>query len=409
MLKLFYEIIEDKRMGHDVSNKKDLLSREIEDCNIGHNASSIVEFIDNNILINHHTKDRTFFPARREISILDKSGKKVKKIATGDSVRGRLHEETFLGAIKFPKEDGPIMERKPIMRDGHFDYPEDGKDIVMVKRIPLDSNNFKEIKDLEKIIDANLRIIILSAIDKRIKDGLSFKEAIEQGVWMIDKYGNEIHKDKNGRLLCPIRHVRCKVKAGRGYLTFDKSLKIKKQMYSSPKRLVNIPNRNHKGIVYAINDGNYLCLLYEGIKKGAIDRKCRFVNTFEAAELMRSGSYVDLEKDLWKEPYYSSLTDKKIIYKLSAILKVGTRVILWDKNPSEIYDLSKTELSKRLFIILNFNTASSDRIYLRNHLDAKTEGDNEKISLVPSQFNCLIEHRDFEIDELGRITFQNSI
>ena len=132
---------------------------------------------------------------------------------------------------------------------------------MIVMRIPV--NDIKE-GDADKIIvDPYVRKSICRIIDRRMSEGLSYKEAINGDFWMLDKNGDEIKYSKNGRKLCPIRHVRCKVKAGRGYMTYGTSLSIKEQVYSSTKKLTNITDRSYKKNVYAQNDDNYILLFYE--------------------------------------------------------------------------------------------------------------------------------------------------
>jgi CRISPR-associated endonuclease Csn1 len=80
-------------------------------------SAHIIE-IENNVIINHIPHDKTLTPTIKHIR---KRGKKTGKIAQGDSIRGQLHKETFLGAIKalerneegFPiKENGKYKVRK---------------------------------------------------------------------------------------------------------------------------------------------------------------------------------------------------------------------------------------------------------------------------------------------------------
>lgn len=407
MLDLFYRIEEGKKLNNDVHYLEQQLKEEIEDCNIGGNVASIVDFIENNIIINHFTKDQTFTPARKKVRVKGKevmvhnaNGTLVNKWSTGDSIRGRLHQETYFGAIRLPVEDD---QRQPITKDGNFVY-DDQETITMVTRVDITSFAYE--KDIDKIVDSRLREMISTTVKDRIAKGMTFKEAIQKDIWMLDKYGKEIHVDKNGRPLSPIRHVRCKVAAGRGFMTRDKSLEIRKHIYSSKKQLVHLSNRDYKETLYAQNDANYLYLLYEGIKRGVVDRKSRIINTFEASLIHHEHPNIPLEKIIREDNAYNIIIDKKIEYKLSAIIKVGTRVLLWKESPEEIIDFrnNKEELSKRLYIVGKFNNTGSDHIYLRHHLSTSIDFD---LSLVSNLFNCLIEHRDFEIDRLGNIVFHD--
>ncbi|MFZ1235823.1 MAG: type II CRISPR RNA-guided endonuclease Cas9 [Prevotella sp.] len=421
MLNLFYDIEEKEQLLTNSTNQnyrnailQDLqglrvkLELEKDDCHIGQDVSSVGEFIESNILINHHMKDQMLTSHRRRVRsrgkvvmVKNADGKMVEKWTDGDAVRGRLHNESYYGAIRFPQEEGVGMDRKPEMKDGKFVYAE-SNDIAMVNRVGI--NSFKSEADLVKIIDHMVRENIIKTITRRMENGLSFTESINKDIYMLDKYGHEITADKNGRPVNPIRHVRCKVAAGRGYMTKDKSLEIRHNIEKSTKNLVNIPDRSYKQIVYAQNDSNYLFLLYEGIKKGKLVRKDKIINTFEAAALVKTGNYHDLAKELFNEPYYAGFTEMKVEYKLSAILKVGTRVLMWKETPDELKELGKDELSKRLYIVVKFNNAGADVLYLRNHLNATNESD---LKFVPNNFNCLIEPYHFEIDLLGNIIFKD--
>ena len=221
---------------------------------------------------------------------------------------------------------------------------------------------------------------------------------------MIDKDGNEVKFSKKGRPLAPIRHVRCKVKAGRGYMTIEKALEIRQHNLVSTKANVNVPNKDYKRKVYAQNDSNYLYLLYEGIKKGKVDRKSRIVNLWEATLLNKNNSHQTIDTIIRETSDYNHITEKNVEYRLSAIIRVGDYVLLWKDSPEELREMDVAQLSTRLYNVVKFNNKGSDFLYLRNHLSADIEPDT---MLVPNNVNCLIEHRDFEIDTLGFITFKD--
>ena len=222
-------------------------------------------------------------------------------------------------------------------------------------------------------------------------------------MWLLDKNGNEIKFDRKGRPMSPIRHVRCRVAAGRGFFTKDKAIEVKLQTYPS--------KYDYKNVYYAQNDGNYLCLLYEGVKKGKIERKFRFLNYFDVASM----GIKDV-KNLAKEPYFNKIEEKNYTLNLTAIIKAGTRVLMWADSPEELTGLSERELNRRLFIVYKFNLKGANCIYLQNHIEARNEISKDedftsfdrnsyqaRLTLVANGFNCLIEERDFIIDEIGKI------
>ena len=400
MLELFYQIQEAKVGFHDCYEKEKELKDELNACRIGNKNNEIVEYINSNLLINHKKKDNTFIPARKRIKMRgnNKNNKEVERWATGDAVRGRLHNTTFCGAIHLPQGKD---------KDGKFVYGQKPNDFTIVSRVNVNSKSFSSKKDLEKIIDPSLKAMISTILEKRIATGCGFKKAIDEDMWMLDQNGNEIKQDRNGRPLSPIRHVRCKVKMGRGFMTFEKSLEIKKHLNLSKKALINLDNRDHKKLLYAVNDTNYMLLLYEGEKKGVIVRKSRIINLLDAVNIKKEYSSSNLELTLKQNKQFSEIIDKGVSYHLKYLLKTGIRVLLWKESPQEIYASKKDikELSRKLFIVKNFNNQRSDYVYLSHHLNAKNGDKGIDERFVPNEMNFLVEHVDFEIDDLGNIKF----
>lgn len=411
MLELFYQIGEEKKVHNDVTAKTEELHKEIASCKLGKNVSTVTEIIEQNVLVNLVGKDQTLTPAKRkarsrgkEIFVTNSKGEKVNKWITGDCIRGKLHKESFFGAIKIAKTD---EQGFLIKENGMFVYEKDanGNDIIsMVKHVPI--NSFKNEQDLNKIIDPFVKKSILQVLAKRKQEGKSFEAAISEPIWLLDKDCNEIKQDKKGRKLCPIRHVRCRVAAGRGFFTKDKAIEVKEQTYKS--------NKDYKNYYYAQNDGNYLCLLYERLHKGKIERQFRLINYFEAVQLKIKNT-----NDLWQEPYFKTLRNGNKQYNLSAIIKVDTKVLMWDNKPDELLELPQEELCKRLFVVYKFNLKGANCIYLKNHIEARSDEEikekedtifdknkyQAKIIMTANNFNCLIEGRDFEITPMGEIKF----
>lgn len=408
MLELFYKIQEKKRFDENTSELERELEREIKNCGLSGNVSEIVPFVENNILVNHVSKDQTLTPAKRkarvrgkEVFVRSKDGEQVNKWITGDSIRGQLHKDSFFGAIIYPATDENGL---PKTKDGKFEYEKDksGNDVVsMVMRVPVTS--FTKEDELKKIIDPRVRRSIEVNIENRKSEGKSFKTAIEEPMWLLDGAGNEIKIDKNGRPLLPIRHVRCRVAAGRGYFTKDKAIEIKKQTYPSLYK--------YKNYYYAQNDGNYLCLLYEGVKKGKVERRFRFLNYFDMVKLG-----IKSVEEIWNEPYFQTIEEKNCTLNLTAIIKAGTRVLMWSQSPEEVIGISEKEMSNRLFVVYKFNLKGANCIYLQNHIEARDEINKDedntvydvtkyqaRLTLVANSFNCLIEDRDFVVTEMGTI------
>ncbi len=379
MIQLFYQMQEAPTQSEREAIRI-RLNKEISTCRIG-SINHLVETIENNILINHVSKDQTLTPARKPRRI----GKHIVKgqWLQGDSIRGSLHKDTFYGAIK------------------------SSNGILMVVRKPLASLNEK---DIESIIDLALRKAIESQIYTYITtNGFSFAKAIEQPIYMTDKNGQPVTHDCNGRPLAPIRHVRCYAKAGRGYLKQETALQIKQQTYLS--------KHDHKIPYYAQNDDNYLCLFYEGVVKNKIKKEFKLVNYYDVAQLKISNSDI-----LFHEPAFATYEGNGLL-SLKAIIKNGTKVLLFKESEEELFDLDINELSKRLYVTYKFNETGTPNIYLRHHLEARKESEcdiSEKgsafnpqttfsyLTLKASNFNAIIEHYGFEVDPIGNIVFDKS-
>jgi CRISPR-associated endonuclease Csn1 len=362
--------------------------------------STILE-IENDTLVNYIAQDRTLVPTKKNVRKrgriqyvkeklengkwqykLDENGNRIPLIAKGDSIRGQLHKETFYGAIKENSNEDLTFVVKKSVKD------------------------FKSEKEFEDIIDPIVRKVISETVADRIKDGKSFKEAIAEPIWMIDNNGNPKKTDKNGDTLLPIRHIRCRARAGRGY--FTKALQLKEHIFKS--------EQEHKQWYYVQNEINYLFLLYENETDGKVSRTYDIINLLDLVKIGIKDTNELYQLSLFQKKEKGK-GKKKTIYKLKQILKVGQRVLLWKENPDELRDLAKKELLNRLYKIYKFNEISKTAyVYLKHHNEARPdlelpEGDKylnlEKyqpvITLTSDKLNCLFEGIDFEIKIDGEI------
>jgi CRISPR-associated endonuclease Csn1 len=428
MLELFYKIQEEEKLNRNTTDLEQALQKEFKSCQIG-NIRNLAQNIEENILINHISKDQTLTPAKRKarkngkiIGIKDENGKYLledngekspKYWIKGNCIRGRLHKDSFFGAIKYPEAQNDILQKS---ENGMFIYPKDkeGKDVIsMVKRVPI--NSFTTEADFEKIIDPKVKFSVRTIVIQRLQSKKTFKEAINEPTYMLDKNGNEKRIDKYGNPISPIRHIRCRVAAGRGYFTKDKAIQIKEQTYKSTKKTIHIEDKSYKHYYYAQNDGNYLCLLYEfeNKKKNAIERKFILINYFEITQL--NVRNVD---DIWNEPYFQTIKEKDKQFELSAIIKTGTKILMKKEDKESLAELELKDLYKRLFVVYKFNLTSVDCIYLQNHIEARKDADikedftvfnpskyQARLTLVANNFCSLIEGKDFEMNIDGTITF----
>lgn len=342
-------------------------------------ATSHILDIESHVIINHVIKDKTLTATFKNIR---KRGKTTGWIAQGDSIRGKLHKETFFGAIKaldrnecgFPiKENGKYKIRK---------NPKTGEDeIWIVSRkaitdVKIDKGLIKDV-----IVDQLLK----QHIQKQLDDGVEPSAIV----------------DFNGK---PIRHIRMRVKAGIGYLSKQKAIAIKDHAYPS--------KHFHKREVLTQNEENYLFLLYEGInEKGKTIRSYRILNLFDIAQL--GIKHINEIKD---EPEFQTIVKGKLLLQLKVILKSGNRMIFFKKNKDEITD---SNALLRLYKLFKFNEMGSPFLYFQHHLEARSDAEIEKpestfddskyqarLMLVLDKINCLFEGIDFEVKPDGKILFK---
>lgn len=179
------------------------------------------------LLIVHQTTDKLGKRDRRKVKT-----PRGKFLTGGDSARGRLHQETYYGAINY---------------DGNIKY---------VVRKPLDSLTEK---DLDKIVDETVKGIVKGAVEAKG----SLKEALADGIYMNKEKGILIKRVRIfTRLTQPITL---------------RSLRDQSQ-------------KEHKRKVYVTNEGNYMMAIYEGVVKGKNKREFDLVNNIEAAEFFRKGN-----------------------------------------------------------------------------------------------------------------------
>lgn len=299
--------------------------------------------IDDSILINNIAKNQTLTPAKRVIRKRGKvqliEGTNDPKIATGDCIRGQLHGETFFGAIRLGQKD----ENGRLLKDeeGNFIQSEETKYVVRVpltfKKGDSDGGSFKKLEDLEKVmVDKPLFAQIKMQVEEDYNG--SFKDALEQGVYMYDKKGNKVNK---------IRRVRIEKDV-------SNPLKIKKQTYLSSKE--------YKQFYYATNGENVAYGLYKS--KNSDKKEYEIVSLFDASKINKTGSSdkFELEKEI---------TIKKEVYQLLTILVSEQKVIFFSNGIEELKSLPLDKLSEKMYKIDGFE--KDGRIRFKHHLSATTD------------------------------------
>jgi len=373
---------------------------EANESNIGYNeepkqwknfTSKHILSIEDDVLINYQAQHRTLTPTVKNVRKrgviqfvkeklengkwqykLDVDGKRIPLVAKGDSIRGQLHKDSFFGAIK--KDDA----------------------IILVERYPI--STFTSINDCKHIVDDKVKELVHNELQKRMDRGMSFDQAKLEPI--------PFHKGSE-----VIKKVRCKVAAGRGYLGTDKAVKINEHTFKS--------KHDYKQSVYAQNDTNIYCLLYERVEENEIQRAFKIMGLYELSQLGLKN-----ENDIFKEPFYNKTTigkgKKEIELALKHILKVGVKCIFFKENKEELTTLSLIDLLKRTYRVFKFNDMGVTKyIYLQNHLEARkndelTNGDvnfdpknyQSRLKLNADNFTCIIEGKDFEINIDGKIVFK---
>lgn len=373
---------------------------------------SMIEEIQNNILINNIAdRDQTLTPGKKNVRkrgrivwlrdrnnnlLLDKNGDKIPTIAQGDSIRGELHQQTYYGKIKIAEKDGNGSLKRD--DEGTILYNQvDGKDEMwMVLRKPIENINF----NTDVIVDEHLAIHLKDQLSRDVKQ-------------------NEL-KDFQEKTL---RHLRCRVKAARGFMNPDNVTIVKEQVYKSSKE--------YKNFIYADSGENYMFGLYENENGRSIVP----FNVFESAQYAKHLEKLTPENLFnskeFKEPVYIGRGKKAKIAALKHVFMVGQKVLFFDNDKEELKDLEIDDLSKRLYFIKTLADAKQGLIRFQYHLEARDDkqlseafpvkefgqrGKNgfskftsefvaPRLLVSPGNFNFIIENKDFEMRLDGSIEF----
>lgn len=300
------------------------------------------------LLIVHQATDKLGKRDRRKVKT-----PRGKFLTGGDSARGRLHQETYYGAINY---------------DGNIKY---------VVRKPLDSLTEK---DLDKIVDETVKGIVKGAVEAKG----SLKEALADGIYM--------NKEK-GIL---IRRVR---------IFSDVSEPI------NLKQLRDVSTKEYKRHIHLRKDENYLFAIYEGIdkKKNKKQTETATVDYLDAAKFYKDSKRRDKANSLVGD--YS----KKNKLPLKCILKKRQMVLFYEHSPEEIRFKDKKDLSRRLYIVTSI--AKDGRVKFLHHQAATATGIQSSPSpftndgehqpyyrLSASNIKVLVAGIDFDINILGEIT-----
>lgn len=377
MLELWYAIKEKELLlKSDTESNKTALQEEIKNLNEELNDyksklkpkgfNNAIKQLDETILNNNIARNRAIIPASKKVRFKGKNF-----VAKGDAIRGQLHQDSFLGAIRLVKKD---ENSKWIKNDqGGFEF-EPIKYVIrenLVYKSSSQSPGFKDLKDLEnQIVDKDLfHKIIKPQVENYEGD---FKQALSKGIWMLDKKGNKINK---------IRRVRI-------VLSVKEPLEIKNQTAINTKASKILSDRKHKHYYYAENGrgANILCALYQKTikdKKGneKIDRELEIISLMEVAKFVQSGEIKNLND---MEIYRTDKKTGEVIIdengnkeKPFAILKPGMKSIFYDNNLEELFkSQNETEndylkrISYRTYLLVKF---SGNQITFKHHLESRND------------------------------------
>ena len=287
ILEIHYQIKTAEKYGQKCDKLINLLNDKLEMIGVSiPEVHDTVEYIKNNHIISHIYKDNKMSSARKDNS---------------DVFRGKLHEDTIYGKINNP-------------------HTKKEQNVYNVSIDVIKKNKNK----LNCIVDPQVRKSIEAQLNNKY-------------VWMLDKNGNPIKKDKNDRPLMPIRHVR---------------LTLVPQQQG---RVISVKNKDkdYKHQQYRIKGGFVACVLKIVQKKKKQNYQLELINGFELAQLKREHRNLALKCKTTKEfiEYIYNTSDVK------CIIIPGTILIKKDETLSE---------SKRTFIV---NTFGLEGLKIKNHLD----------------------------------------
>jgi CRISPR-associated endonuclease Csn1 len=367
-----------------------------------------VDNFDNNTLISHHTPDNLPVQSKKAIrkkGIIQRNENGEIKYKQGDTVRGALHKESFYGAIKREELNKKTGETEDVIK--------------YVKRQAIEL--FKD-ADLKNIVDDKIKEIVIN--------GREQEKHIKKEIEVLKKQLNNLKEDEEQPIKEAIKILEHKIK-NELFVLPNKGgnpVPIKKIRYytsdvTNPlfiKKHRDVSRHEHKQFYHAKNDGNYCMAIYEGLdKKGKISRSNQLVNIIDA------GKYFKLSNED-KIQYPIAPEKDENLNTLKYILTKGKMVLIYDKSPTELFEMSEEKLLERLFEITQLDVEDSC-IKLMYHSEAREKkkltpfmglktgmkggkniGEHKKfpwIKIGVNSFDCLVEGYEFSLSSTGKIKF----
>lgn len=302
------------------------------------NSQKLIEDIENTTLICNYEKDKILDQTKKRVRkrgkiqylkddkgkyIYDKQGRKIEKIAQGDTIRESLYQDTFLGKIRDVERN---KDGLAIRENNDWKYKKDkngNNEFIFVKRVPIAD----VVKDTSKIIDPIIRKLV------------------------EEQKNQEMIKDRQGNV---IRHIRIKTKAGR---------EVK-------NRIDYLSKYDYKNKYYAEAGSVPYGILCQKNAGSGVVRELILVASFEIAkEFNRSGKF-NIESFIDSNEEYHKYRDWN-----KQLLKLGQKVFVL-KNDKEFLEKETIDFQKRrLYTINQFSEGS---IWLNYHLNALSKEDVKK-------------------------------
>lgn len=353
ILEVFFKRQEAKDLGHDVSQFDKEIKLLLRKCGITANFTEIVENIKSTVLAFYEKKNQSLTIAKRRkrvrgkiVSVRDRYDKIImerdgdgnlrkdkwghqiplaKHWLKGDCIRGELHDKTYYGAIT---QYGTDEVKYVLRRDLTYKSGQAG--------------NFKDWNDLEKVV-VNKELV--SMMKSQFPEGTSFKEACEQGIYMLNKKGIRINR---------IRHVRCYAP------NITNPIQVREQTYKS--------NKNYKNFYYAKNGENIAYALYSnGLKKAY---ECR--SLMDASKISKTEDIHDLQSVFSETKEVTTKGGEHLIYNKVFSLIPGQMVIL-KKEDETLGTLSQEDLSRRLYRLRRIFDPNKGVLQLQYHLESRDD------------------------------------
>lgn len=375
--------------GLEDKGEFDKAKKELENEKPWDTFTQDVRNLENEVFIVHQNKDilpiqtKKKFRKRGKIQ-RDKNGKIIYQ--QGDSVRGSLHLDTFYGAIakdkkgEVQKDDAGNIKPNYVVR----------KELSKLKK-----------SDVANIVDDNIRAIVEQAEKDKLISFNNNGAKVNETIWQ--------NKDKQ----IPLKKVRIYTPSVKSPL---KDFKKHPEHFRSQK--------TYKQQYNVVNEENYCMAIYEGFdKKGKPKRDFELVNNIDAGEYYKLSNKSHRENhDLVPNPHLKSGLPLKYI------LKKGMMVLMYDKNPDEIWDITDADKIKRLYKIIGFE--GDGRVQFRIHQTAMQQSSMNKdemtitkymqdnslknseinfntpvpwLRLTKGNLNFLVDNIDFKILPTGKI------